>query len=87
MLLPEWNAIRWGFPFDPQMPYLYRCQDVDWVSQLFGRRSGQPLQVEVVDYNPEIGAIFRYRKGRRIRAYGKASPGDEGRLVYDVMDR
>jgi hypothetical protein len=87
MLLPEWNAILWDFPFDPQMPYLYRCQDADWVSQLFGRRSGQPLQVEVVDYNPEIGAIFRYRKGRRIRAYGKASPGDEGRLVYDVMDR
>ncbi|HEX6511722.1 MAG TPA: aminoglycoside phosphotransferase family protein [Chloroflexota bacterium] len=86
-LVPELNAVLWGFPFDPHMPALHRCADARWVAELIGRHSATPLQVKVVNYNPEIGAIFAYRDGRGPRAYGKATATAQGEHVFEIMER
>lgn len=87
MLLPDLNAVLWGFPFDPRMPSLHRCTQPDWVAELMERRSPKPLQVKVVTYNPEISAIFAYRDARRVLAYGKVAANGGGDQVFDIMER
>jgi len=68
LFLPDLNAVLWGFPFDPQMPALHSCMDPEWIADLLERRCSVPLRVKVVNYNPEIGAIFAYRDARRVVA-------------------
>jgi hypothetical protein len=84
--LPELNGVLWMFPFDPAMPSLNRCLDGAWVADAI-RTPARTLTPRVLDYNPEIGAVFVYvdDRGRR-RVFGKCSPTDTAGLEYMVMD-
>ena len=91
VLLPEWNSIVWGFPFDPAMPELYRCVDGAWVAKVLRRSSPEPLQVRTLRYNPELGALlaYRVRRGRQSRliAIGKVEPRATSGRIFLVMNR
>ncbi|HEY3109514.1 MAG TPA: phosphotransferase [Chloroflexota bacterium] len=84
--LPELNGVLWKFPFDPAMPGLGRALDGDWIAEAV-RRPARALTPELLDYNPEIGAVLVYRdeRGRRT-VFGKVSPTDTAGLEYLVMD-
>jgi Phosphotransferase enzyme family len=83
---PELNGVLWKFPFDPAMPGLGRALDGDWIAEAVRRPAGA-LTPEVVDYNPEIGAVLVYRdeRGRRT-VFGKVSPTESAGLEHLVMD-
>jgi aminoglycoside phosphotransferase (APT) family kinase protein len=84
-LAPRWNAILWSAPFDPRMPGLHLCFDTEWVAASIDGASGQQITASLLNYAPEIGALFAYRAGRRALAYGKISADKDGQPAFDAM--
>jgi len=87
--LPELNALLWSFPFDPAMPRLYMSLDGEYVAGILGQSTKAPLRIQVVSYNPEIGAVFAYHAPPHdaVIAYGKVAPEDSSGLQYIIMER
>lgn len=89
LLAPELNGVIWRVPFDPALLGLDRCLDGAWVARALGGAAERLLDVRLLRYNPEVGALCAYRDRARGRlvAYGKVTAEETCGLVYAVLRR
>ena len=97
ILFPETQHAYWFYPWDPSMPNLPLANDpVRMAAVLLGHEettstleAARSLDIDVVRYLPEVGAIIRYTLnagGTPISVFGKVQPGDRGLRTYRVVE-
>lgn len=83
--LNDLGMVIWTFPNDPEMTWLGELTDAEAVRKHLPIEADADLEIEIVNYRPEVRCTLRYEfDGRAL--YGKTFCDDRGAEIYRRME-